>query len=297
MFKAKNLLIIMSDEHRRDAMGCMGHPIVQTPNLDRLATRGTVFENAYTPSPMCVPTRAAVACGDYVHRIRHWDSATPYDGQRPSWMRRVRDAGQDVVSIGKLHFRSSDDDNGFRKEILPMHVVGGVGWAIGLLRENPPTYDAAAELAGDVGAGPSTYTDYDLAITEAAENWLNQVDDQPWTAFVSLVSPHYPLTTPKEYLDLYDPADMDMPIGYDAKGGPDHAEVAHVAGFFDYDRYFDEQRMREAKAAYYGLITFMDDCVGRVLAALEANTVIHESDQPVILCWPGPRGLGGQRAG
>ena len=59
-----NFLIIISDEHRRDAMGCAGHPIVKTPNLDALAARGTLFTNAYTPSPMCVPTRAALACGD-----------------------------------------------------------------------------------------------------------------------------------------------------------------------------------------------------------------------------------------
>ena len=82
----KNLLILISDEHRKDAMGCVGHPIVLTPNLDALAARGTVFENAYTPSPMCVPTRASIACGDYVHRTRYWDSATPYDGRRRSWM-------------------------------------------------------------------------------------------------------------------------------------------------------------------------------------------------------------------
>ena len=165
----KNLLVIISDEHRRDAMGCMGHPLVKTPNLDALAARGALFENAYTPSPMCVPTRAAIACGDHVHKLGHWDSATPYDGKIRSWMRQLRDGGVDVTSIGKLHFRSSDDDNGFSREILPMHVVGGVGWAVGLLRENPPSYDSAAELASDVGVGTSTYTDYDLEITAAAE--------------------------------------------------------------------------------------------------------------------------------
>ncbi len=57
--------------------------VVKTPHLDALAAAGTLFENAYTPSPMCVPTRAAIACGDHVHRIGHWDSATPYDGQTP----------------------------------------------------------------------------------------------------------------------------------------------------------------------------------------------------------------------
>ena len=278
---APNLLIIISDEHRKDAMGCVGHPIVKTPNLDALAARGTVFENAYTPSPMCVPTRASIATGQHVHIGKYWDSATPYDGQNPSWMHHLRSRGIPVTSIGKLHFRSSEDDNGFTEEIIPMHVVGGVGWAIGLLRKNAPDYDSAKELAQDVGAGQSTYTNYDLAITAAAEDWLkDRKDDQkPWAAFVSLVSPHYPLVAPKEYYELYDPNEMDFPISYGTYDKPDHTELRNIAKFFDYDRYFDEQTMREAKAAYYGLISFMDDCVGRILAALKAsgadkNTVV-----------------------
>jgi len=63
----KGLLVILSDEHRADAMGCVGHPFVQTPNLDALAKRGTVFTVAYTPSPICVPARAAFATGQHVH--------------------------------------------------------------------------------------------------------------------------------------------------------------------------------------------------------------------------------------
>lgn len=276
-----NLLIIISDEHRKDAMGCAGHPIVQTPNLDALAARGSFFTNAYTPSPMCVPTRASIACGDHVHKIRHWDSATPYDGKTRSWMRHLRDQRVETVSIGKLHFRSADDDNGFSEEILPMHVVGGVGWPVGLLRQDLPRYEAASELAADVGVGNSTYTDYDLDITVATEAWLANRSKAggPWAAFVSLVSPHYPLTCPQDYFSMYDPAEMDLPVGYEERFRPDHSELKNVAGFFDYDRYFDEQKMREAKAAYYGLTSFMDHCVGRILSALEAsgqarNTVV-----------------------
>lgn len=268
--RARNLLIIISDEHRRDAMGCMGHPIVKTPNLDALAARGSVFERAYTASPMCVPTRASLACGDWVHNIRYWDSATPYDGQHQSWMHQLRNSGIDVTSIGKLHFRSGEDDNGFSQEIVRMHVVGGIGWAVGLLRSPPPDYGGAAELAADVGVGERTYTQYDRQITAAAEGWLKarSTQDKPWAAFVSLVSPHYPLTCPKEWSDLYDPAYMDLPLAGDA-GPPDHAEVRNVRRFFNYGDYFDAQKTREAKAAYYGLTSFMDDCVGRVLAALE----------------------------
>ena len=73
------------------AIGCVGHPLVKTPHLNVLAGRGTIFQNAYTPSPMCVPTRASIACGDHVHKIGNWDSATPYCGERRSWMQHLRD--------------------------------------------------------------------------------------------------------------------------------------------------------------------------------------------------------------
>ena len=281
-----NFLIVISDEHRKDAMGCTGHPIVKTPNLDGLAARGTVFENAYTPSPVCVPARAALACGDYVHNVGCWDSATPYRGAPRSWMHQLRDSGIEVTSIGKLHFRSRGDDNGFSREILPMHVAGGVGWPVGLLREDPPGFGASAELAANVGAGTSSYTDYDLEITEAACDWLlaSGESESPWAAFVSLVSPHYPLVAPPEYYDLYDPESVDFPIAYEDTERPRHAELRNIARFFDYDRHFDRRKVREAKAAYYGLVSFMDACVGQILSALERSgqadntTVVYVSD-------------------
>lgn len=268
-----NFLIVIADEHRKDALGCAGHPIVKTPNLDGLAARGTIFENAYTPSPICVPARAAMACGDYVHKIRCWDSATPYRGVPRSWMHRLRDGGLEVTSIGKLHFRSSDDDNGFSREILPMHVAGGVGWPAGLLREDPPGFETARELAENVGAGTSSYTDYDQAITEAACDWLLGCGESetPWATFVSLVSPHYPLVAPPKYYDLYDPESVDLPIAYEHAQRPRHPELRNIARFFGYDRHFDRRKVREAKAAYYGLVSFVDDCVGRILSALDRS--------------------------
>ncbi len=289
--KGNNLLVIISDEHRKDAMGCAGHPIVKTPNLDALAARGSLYENAYTPSPMCVPARASIACGQYVHQIGCWDSATPYHGKPKSWMHHLRDRGVEVTAIGKLHFRSSQDDNGFTEELLPMHVVGGIGWPVGLLRENPPDFQSAPELAADIGSGTSAYTDYDHAITETACDWLqaHANTSNPWAAFVSLVSPHYPLTAPKDYYDLYDAATVDLPIAHDQALRPQHSELRNIARFFDYDRYFDERKLREAKVAYYGLTTFMDNCVGRVLSALdkagqaENTVVVYISDHGDML--------------
>src|ERR1700744_6194350 len=83
--KPTNVLFILSDEHQHNLMGCAGHPFIKTPSLDALAQRGTRFSNAYTPSPICVPARASLATGRYVHDIRCWDNAIAYDGSSPGW--------------------------------------------------------------------------------------------------------------------------------------------------------------------------------------------------------------------
>ena len=110
-----NLLFILSDEHSPKALGRAGHPFVQTPNLDALAARGTRFSAASTPSPICVPARAALATGRNNHAMgRYFDNADAYDGGVRSWHHALRDAGHKVVSIGKLHFRGQPgDDHGF----------------------------------------------------------------------------------------------------------------------------------------------------------------------------------------
>lgn len=74
---ARNLLILMSDEHQARALGCAGHLLVQTPNLDRLAVQGTRLTPAYTPSPICVPARAVFVAGRHVHQAGLWDNAMP----------------------------------------------------------------------------------------------------------------------------------------------------------------------------------------------------------------------------
>ena len=170
--KKQNFLIICSDEHAPGALSCRGHPVIKTPELDELARRGTTFTNAYSPSPICVPARACLATGMHVHETRCWSSAEPYHGQHRSWMHVLREAGRNVVSIGKLHFRSSEDDNGFSDEILPMYLTnGGKGWPQGLIRDPMPGFPEAAEMAKDVGPGTSTYTDYDKDITRLAVDW------------------------------------------------------------------------------------------------------------------------------
>ena len=171
----RNVLFIMSDEHSRRVLGAYGNGVVRTPTLDGLAAGGTLFENAYCNCPICVPSRASFATGRYVHAIRYWDNAFPYRGTPPSWGHRLHDTGHRCDSIGKLHYRGSDDPNGFDNEILPLHVLKGEGDVQGMLRRPPPPRESTNQLAGDAGAGNSTYLQYDRDIRDEAIAWLKSV--------------------------------------------------------------------------------------------------------------------------
>ncbi len=287
----RNFLLIVADEFARHAMGCAGHPAVRTPNLDRLAARGVRFTQAYTNSPICVPARAAMHTGRYVHDIRCWSSAEPYRGRRESWAHRLRRHGMDAVSAGKLHFRRTADDNGFAPELRAMHVKDGIGWAPGLLRDPLGDYPATADLAGQVGAAETEYHAYDRAVADAATAWLEAraaTGGPPWALFVSFVSPHYPLAAPPAWFDLYAGADLPAPKPY-AGNWRDHPALRETLRFFDYDRHFDAGSRDAARRAYFGLVSFVDDLIGRVLAALEAGgfagetTVLFTSDHGEML--------------
>jgi choline-sulfatase len=291
MTRPANLLFIISDEHAAGAIGAAGHPHIQTPHLDRLAAGGTRFTHAYTPSPICVPARACLASGRYLHQLHNWSSAEPYFGQPRGWGHQLLDLGHTVTSIGKLHFRSTEDENGFGQEILPMHVLEGTGWVKGLLRNDPPDYtQACRELAEQVGPGESSYTEYDRAIARESAAWLQRQtqapDQKPWVLFVSFVCPHYPFIAPPEFMDRYDPANIDLPAQL---GPPKHPALREMYRFYDYASYFDDARTREARAAYYGLCSFLDDNIGQVLAALDASgqrehtRVIYTSDHGELL--------------
>ncbi|MBX3053167.1 MAG: sulfatase-like hydrolase/transferase [Caldilineaceae bacterium] len=267
-----NLLYILSDQHNRGALGCYGHPLVQTPNLDRLAARGTRFTNAYTTCPICVPARASLATGRYVHQIGYWDNAFPYDGAVPSWHHRLRAQGHQVDVIGKLHFRSADDDNGWSREIEPLHVVDGIGDALGCIRENA-VFRNKREGIDEAGPGDSTYLQYDARNADNAVQWLENApqDGKPWALFLSLVCPHPPYIAPQELFDLYPPDDIPLPPQWREEDWPDHPAIDYFRRYFTFDSQFDETTIRRMNAAYYGVVTYLDQQIGRVLSSLEAN--------------------------
>lgn len=296
----QNVLFILSDEHNANVAGFAGHPLVQTPNLDRLAARGTRFDNAYCNSPICVPSRASLATGRHVHEIRFWDNAAPYTGTPKAWHHLVRDSGADMVSIGKLHFRGGDD-YGFTEELIPLHVVGGKGDLKGLFRQDLPKKIGTEDMALEAGRGESTYLRYDENIAATACRWLEErskrTDDRPFALFVSFVMPHFPLIAPASTYDLYEKYDLATLAEGIFATPTAHPTIARLREHFDYDKYFDDDRRAKALRAYYGMVTRLDQLVGDVLDALTEGgqasntTVIYTSDHGENL---GNRGLWGK---
>lgn len=285
--RPKNVLIILADEHQAAALSCRGHPIVKTPNIDRLALRGVSFTNAYTPSPICVPARAALATGRYVHDIGCWDNAHAYDGAIPGWGHVLQTAGISVTSIGKLHYRAEADPTGFDQQILPMHILNGIGQVWGSVRNPLPTARQGGGMLGNIGPGISKYNRYDLAVADKAVEWLREPARRsgPWAGFVSFVAPHFPLTVPQDYLDLYPVDEMPLPQVHPDRGHATHPWVARMCDIEDSDAELrTDQNRRAAIAAYFALCTFVDAQIGRVLEALEQSgqaedtLVIYSSD-------------------
>jgi choline-sulfatase len=296
-----NILFIMSDEHNPKMLGGAGNPMVRTPHLDALAARGTRFTCAYTNSPICVPARASFATGRYVHDIGYWDNAIAYDGRVPGWGHRLQATGHRVEAIGKLHYRNAEDPTGFDRQTEPMHIKDGIGQVWGSIRDPLPVKDGAQQMLTEIGPGESGYNRYDMRIADRACAWLHdqapQPGHRPWVLYLGFVAPHFPLVVPQEYFDLYPLDRIEMPKLLPRDGYRHHPWIRAMDDFQHVDREFDDDTRRRAIAAYFGLCTFVDAQIGRVLAALaatglEATTrVIYSSDHGDNV---GARGLWGK---
>ena len=256
-----NTLVILSDEHQARAMGCAGHPFVSTPNLDRLAARGTTFTNAVTPSPICVPARAAFATGQPVHRCRYWDNSFGYDGRVRGWGHALQDAGIPVESIGKLHYQKAKLPTGFDTEHLPMHLHKGVGMVWASIRDPLPDEPADRQAnagrlyrAGRVrlyalrsGASPISRSTGCASKGAAAR--------EPWCLYVGLVAPHFPLVAPRRSSSAIRSIACPSRSYIRATGYRLHPWLQEHEDFWSHEATFkDERERRTAIAAYYGLI-------------------------------------------
>ena len=291
-----NLLFICSDEHTSRVLGCYGNPLVRTPHLDALAARGTRFSSAYTPFPICVPARACLATGRYAHQLGIWDNGAPYTGREaPSWGHRLTARGRQVTTIGKLHYRDAEDDTGFPDQRLPMHVLDGVGDVFGLLRGDSPVRPGSVRTPGAGGragrVGVRALRPGHRRGGGAVAARARRAPIRPPLGPLRLLRqpPLPPASSPSSTSTSTPPNRVPLP----RCGTPDtwstHPAIQWKRRIQAIEEPFPEPTLRRAIAAYYGMVTFLDEQIGRVLAALDAagltatTRVVYSTDHGEML--------------
>ena len=313
--RAPNVVFLMSDQHRGDAMSCAGHPVARTPALDAIAAQGCRFTRAYTTSPVCMPARASLAIGRYNHNhgmVNNTRCAVGTRERRRALGLALQRAGYRTAFVGKHHLlpqRGGFDMRraaGFvRREFGFDHLVQVLG-KFGSMRSD---CDWTTHL-GDMGLLDVHRADYaerkrqpvyfakpsplprdeqcDSFTGRKAIEWIGSGQGQPFFLWVSFPGPHDPWDAPGEYGRMYDPRDMPLPLGWaDTLEGkpPQQRGRSEFEGLL----HLDGSQVKAMAAQYYGLVSNIDDWCGRIVLALDAagmlaNTVVvYTSDHGEML--------------
>jgi choline-sulfatase len=283
--KQPNIVFICSDQHSGRYLGCNGDPIARTPNLDRIAKIGVNFRNTYSGNPVCVPGRACMMSGMYASDVNAFCNSTPLAAKEPTWGSYLRDAGYHCWATGKLDL-TLGADIGF-EQTKTTHGHSQHPDITSLFR-SPVCFrpDERANVNGQF----TDRADPDAALARSAIKFIRERGAQkPWAVYVGMHMPHPKWVAEKKYLDIYPPDKIPMPnipAGYLERR---HTMFQVLANFKNVQVPIPEDRIRRARAAYFGMVSEVDEYVGWVLDEVEKsgqldNTLfIYTSDHGEML--------------
>ena len=276
-----NILFLFSDQHTRKIAGCYGDPVVDTPNLNRLAASGIAFDNAYTASPLCVPARMALLTGRYPYAQQCWTNSDALASDAPTFAHALGRAGYEVTLIGRLHAVGPDQLHGYSRREVGDHStnwIGGTAHSLGVLDRTNEPFRVSVEQAG---AGQSAYQLKDRDVTASAIDYLEELasrrkqgETRPFAMTVGLMLPHQPYVAREEDFARY-AGKVDTPTFGPPGPAQEHPYLRGWREFTGTDHVAPEETAR-ARTAYYGLVTEVDEYIGKILDALEKHG-LHEN--------------------
>ena len=299
MSKQPNILFVQVDQLTAHSLRAYGDTVCQSPNLDRLAEEGVVFETAYCNFPLCAPSRFSMATGQLCSQIGAFDNAAEMPASVPTYAHYLRAAGYQTALSGKMHFIGPDQFHGFEKRLTADLYPADFAWVPNWADEGErDTNDSRAVLVSGI-CERSVQIDYDEQVTFHAIQHLYDIarskDTRPFFLQVSYTHPHEPYLCRKEFWDLYEGADIPLPRvpALEANEHDAHA-VRLLTDFNMLNTRFADEDIARARRAYYGSISYIDAMLGRILDTLQAtgaaeNTaIIFTSDHGEML---GERGM------
>ena len=285
MIRRPNILLVMADQLAAPFLPSYGHAVVQAPNLDRLAERGTRFASAYSNSPLCAPARFTMMTGQRNSRIGAYDNASELPASVPTFAHHLRAGGYQTCLIGKMHFVGPDQLHGFEERLTTDIYPADFGWT-------PDWSDPdgrfdwwfhnmdSVRFAGV--ADSSNQLDYDDEVGFQAVRKLRDLarsnDERPWMLTVSFTHPHDPYVARQEHWDRYDHDAIDLPrIGPLplATLDPHSRRLRNVSAMDDGG--LTEGQVRNARHAYYSSIAYVDDWVGQLISTLTTGAIADET--------------------
>jgi choline-sulfatase len=284
-----NVLLVMVDQLAAAWLPAYGHPVVHAPAIGALAEDGVVFERAYCPSPLCAPSRSALLTGLLPSRIGVYDNAAEMRASLPTVTHHLRAAGYATVLSGKMHFVGPDQLHGFEErlttDIYPADFEWTPDWRLPLT-ERQPWYHTMESVVGPGRCAASMQMDYDDEVAFRAVRKLRDLArhrrGDPFFLVVSFTHPHDPWELHPRYWERYDPSAIDAPavgpIPRD-EADPHSIRLRDMCGVDDAG--LTAEQVLTARHAYYAAISYVDERIGEVLAALRDSGL--ERDTIVVL--------------
>lgn len=274
--KRPNILFIMADQ--------MAAPIlplhdaaspVQMPNLMKLAEQAVVFDSAYCNSPLCAPSRFTLVSGRLPSKIGAYDNAADFPADVPTYAHYLRRLGYRTALSGKMHFCGPDQLHGYEERLTSDIYPADYGWAVNW---DEPDVRASwyHNMSSVLQAGPcvrSNQLDFDEEVVFKARQYLYDhvrlTPEQPFCLTVSMTHPHDPYTIPREYWDRYEGVDIPMPRQHieQAEQDPHSRRLLKVIDLWD--KPLPADKIRDARRAYFGACSYIDDNIGKLLKTLE----------------------------
>ncbi|SHJ06841.1 N-acetylglucosamine-6-sulfatase [Desulfatibacillum alkenivorans DSM 16219] len=245
--KKPNVLFILTDDHRYDHMGCAGHPFIQTPNLDRLATQGVYFNNSFVTSSLCSPSRASFLTGQYAHTHGVQNNLTPWNNDNVTFLERFKQAGYDTAFLGKWHMPGELPKLRGVDEFVTFTVRGGQG----------QYWDCPLIVNGEDAMPNKRYITEEL--TDRAINFIDRDSDNPFCLYLSLKAAHHDWKPPTDLKDLY--SDEELPLAEEADTWVTMTNGAVFCGTTGTLQYHYRN--------YCRVVTSVDRQVGRLLKLLD----------------------------
>lgn len=283
-----NIVILMADQLTASALRTYGNKVSLTPNIDKLAKQGVVFESAYCNSPLCAPSRASLMTGQLISRNAVYDNAAEFHADSPTLCHYLREQGYQTWLSGKMHFCGPDQLHGFDERLTTDIYPADFGWTPDWQRPER-RLDWYHNMSSVLEAGECVRTnqlDFDDEALFMARQRLydaaRRPGEKPFMLLMSLTHPHDPFAIPRRYLDRFREEDIDLPQTRAAEV-EDDPHSARLRTMYQLEEgVLSEEHIRRARHAYYGALAYVDDCFGEIVNTLEETGLCEDTVVMVI---------------